>query len=178
MKKVRLKDKNFQLFIDSKELNNSIESLSNKINQDYSEREPIFLCVLNGAFVFAAELIKRFNHECQVSFVKLSSYQGVQSSGTINSLIGLNEDIKEKDVIIVEDIVDTGQTIANIVENILNKNPRSIEVATLLYKPKSYQKQIPIKYRAIEIGNDFIVGFGLDYNGLGRNLEEIYIIEK
>ena len=178
MKKVRLKDKNFQLFIDSKELNNSIESLSNKINQDYSDREPIFLCVLNGAFVFAAELIKRFNHECQVSFVKLSSYQGVQSSGTINSLIGLNEDIKEKDVIIVEDIVDTGQTIANIVENILIKNPRSIEVATLLYKPKSYQKQIPIKYRAIEIGNDFIVGFGLDYIGLGRNLEEIYIIEK
>ena len=178
MKKLTLKDKNFQLFIDSKELNNSIESLSNKINQDYSDREPIFLCVLNGAFVFAAELIKRFNHECQVSFVKLSSYQGVQSSGTINSLIGLNEDIKEKDVIIVEDIVDTGQTIANIVENILNKNPRSIEVATLLYKPKSYQKQIPIKYRAIEIGNDFIVGFGLDYNGLGRNLEEIYIIEK
>ena len=178
MKKVRLNDKSFQLFIDSKELNDSIESLSNKINQDYSDREPIFLCVLNGAFVFAAELIKRFNHECQVSFVKLSSYQGVQSSGTINSLIGLNEDIKGKDVIIVEDIVDTGQTIANIVENILNKNPRSIEVATLLYKPKSYQKQIPIKYRAIEIGNDFIVGFGLDYNGLGRNLEEIYIIEK
>ena len=178
MKKVRLKDKSFQLFIDSKELNDSIESLSNKINQDYSDREPIFLCVLNGAFVFAAELIKRFNHECQVSFVKLSSYQGVQSSGTINSLIGLNEDIKGKDVIIVEDIVDTGQTIANIVENILNKNPRSIEVATLLYKPKSYQKQISIKYKAIEIGNDFIVGFGLDYNGLGRNLEEIYIIEK
>ena len=178
MKKVRLKDKSFQLFIDSKELNDSIESLSNKINQDYSEREPIFLCVLNGAFVFAAELIKRFNHECQVSFVKLSSYQGLKSSGTINSLIGLNEDIKGKDVIIVEDIVDTGQTIANIVENILNKNPRSIEVATLLYKPKSYQKQIPIKYKAIEIGNDFIVGFGLDYNGLGRNLEEIYIIEK
>ena len=178
MKKVRLKDKSFQLFIDSKELNDSIELLSNKINQDYSDREPIFLCVLNGAFVFAAELIKRFNHECQVSFVKLSSYQGVQSSGTINSLIGLNEDIKGKDVIIVEDIVDTGQTIANIVENILNKNPRSIEVATLLYKPKSYQKQIPIKYKAIEIGNDFIVGFGLDYNGLGRNLEEIYIIEK
>ena len=178
MKKVRLNDKSFQLFIDSKELNDSIESLSNKINQDYSDREPIFLCVLNGAFVFAAELIKRFNHECQVSFVKLSSYQGVQSSGTINSLIGLNEDIKGKDVIIVEDIVDTGQTIANIVENILNQNPRSIEVATLLYKPKSYQKQIPIKYRAIEIGNDFIVGFGLDYNGLGRNLDEIYIIEK
>ena len=178
MKKVRLKDKSFQLFIDSKELNDSIESLSNKINQDYSEREPIFLCVLNGAFVFAAELIKRFNHQCQVSFVKLSSYQGLKSSGTINSLIGLNEDIKGKDVIIVEDIVDTGQTIANIVENILNKNPRSIEVATLLYKPKSYQKQIPIKYKAIEIGNDFIVGFGLDYNGLGRNLEEIYIIEK
>ena len=178
MKKVRLNDKSFQLFIDSKELNDSIESLSNKINQDYSDREPIFLCVLNGAFVFAAELIKRFNHECQVSFVKLSSYQGMQSSGTINSLIGLNEDIKGKDVIIVEDIVDTGQTIANIVENILNQNPRSIEVATLLYKPKSYQKQIPIKYRAIEIGNDFIVGFGLDYNGLGRNLEEIYIIEK
>ena len=121
MKKVRLKDKSFQLFIDSKELNDSIELLSNKINQDYSDREPIFICVLNGAFVFAAELIKRFNHECQVSFVKLSSYQGLKSSGTINSLIGLNEDIKGKDVIIVEDIVDTGQTIANIVENILKK---------------------------------------------------------
>ena len=178
MKKVRLKDRSFQLFIDSKELNDSIESLANKINQDYSDREPIFICVLNGAFVFAAELIKRFNHECQVSFVKLSSYQGLQSSGSINSLIGLNEDIKGKDVIIVEDIVDTGQTIANIVENILNKNPRSTEVATLLFKPKSYQKIIPIKYKALEIGNDFIVGFGLDYNGLGRNLEEIYIIEK
>lgn len=177
MKKVKLADKNFRLFIDSNELNNAIKTLAEKVNKDYSENPPIFLCVLNGSFIFASELIKRFNYDCKVSFIKLSSYEGVSSTGKIQELIGINESLNQKDIIIVEDIVDTGLTVANIIKELLNLNPKSIEVATLLFKPEAYKEEIEIKYKAIEVDNEFLVGFGLDYNGLGRNLEEIYIID-
>ena len=177
MNKVTLGDKNFRTFISSNELTKAIDSLAEKINIEYANKTPVFICVLNGSFMFATELIKRYNYDCTVTFIKLSSYDGIKSLGSVDNLIGLNENLREKDVIIVEDIVDSGLTVESVVEDILKLNPRSIEIATLLFKPKAYQKEIKIKYPAIEVGNEFLVGFGLDYNGLGRNLKEIYIIE-
>ena len=178
MKKVTLEDKHFKLFIESKKIIAEIDQLSLRINAYYANKKPIFFCVLNGAFLFASELIKRFDHECEVSFVKLSSYEGLNSSGVVRNLIGLNENIKDRELIIVEDIVDTGNTIYSVYNNIKSKEPKSLEVATLLFKPDAYQKNISIKYPVINVGNEFLVGFGLDYNGIGRNLQDIYIIEE
>ena len=178
MKKVKLHDKQFKLFINYEIIISKIENLVSVLNVKYSGKKPIFLCVLNGSFLFASELIKRFNHECEVSFVKLSSYQGLNSTGNIKNLIGINDNLEERNIIIVEDIVDTGYTIYSVMEEIKNHKPKSVEVATLLFKPKSYKKKIPINYAAINVGNEFLVGFGLDYNGIGRNLEDIFIIEE
>ena len=141
MKKVTLEDKHFKLFIESKKIISEIDQLSSKINAYYANKKPIFICVLNGAFLFASELIKRFDHECEVSFVKLSSYEGINSSGVVKNLIGLNENIKGRDLIIVEDIVDTGNTIDSVYNNIKTLEPNSLEVATLLFKPDAYQKK-------------------------------------
>ncbi|MDA9808935.1 hypoxanthine phosphoribosyltransferase [Flavobacteriales bacterium] len=178
MKKVKLHDKQFRLFIESGIITSKIKDLAEVINHDFANKKPIFLCVLNGSFLFASELIKRFNYDCEVSFVKLASYEGVQTTGKIKNLIGLNDEIKNRNVIVVEDIVDTGNTIYSVSEQLKKHHPSSVEIATLLYKPEAYQKSIPIKYPAIEVGNEFLVGFGLDYDGLGRNLEDIYIIEE
>ena len=142
MKKVTLEDKHFKLFLESKKILAEIDQLSSKINAYYANKKPIFICVLNGAFLFASELIKRFDHECEVSFVKLSSYEGINSSGVVKNLIGLNENIKGRDLIIVEDIVDTGNTIDSVYNNIKTLEPKSLEVATLLFKPDAYQKNI------------------------------------
>ena len=138
MKKVTLEDKHFKLFIESKKILAEIDQLCSEINAYYANKKPIFICVLNGAFLFASELIKRFEHECEVSFVKLSSYEGINSSGVVKNLIGLNENIKGRDLIIVEDIVDTGNTIDSIHNNIKTHEPKSLEVATLLFKPCIY----------------------------------------
>ena len=178
MKKVKLHDKQFKLFINYEIIISKIENLVSALNKNYADKKPIFLCVLNGSFLFASELIKRFNHECEVSFVKLSSYQGLNSTGNIKNLIGINDNLEERNIIIVEDIVDTGYTIYSVMEEIKNHKPKSVEVATLLFKPKSYKKKIQINYAAINVGNEFLVGFGLDYNGIGRNLEDIFIIEE
>jgi hypoxanthine phosphoribosyltransferase len=178
MKIVKLHDKQFQLYINNETINNKIEDLVNVLNINYVDKKPIFLCVLNGSFLFASELIKRFEHECEVSFVKLSSYKGINSTGEIKKLVGINDDLKGRNIIIVEDIVDTGNTIFSVIDEIKNYNPESVEVATLLFKPAAYQKQTTINYAAIIVGNEFLVGFGLDYNGIGRNLEDIYIIEE
>jgi hypoxanthine phosphoribosyltransferase len=178
MKKVKLHDKHFKLFIDYEIIISKIEDLVKVLNVNYAHKKPIFLCVLNGSFLFASELIKRFNHECEVSFVKLASYEGLNSTGNVKNLIGLNDNLNGRNIVIVEDIVDTGNTICSVTEEIKNHKPESVEVATLLFKPKAYQKNIPINYAAINVGNEFLVGFGLDYNGIGRNLEDIFIIEE
>lgn len=178
IKNITLGDKQFKPFIESDKIISKIINMSITLNKDYTNKKPLFICVLNGAFIFASELIKRFNHECEVSFVKLASYEGVESSGVVSNLIGLNEDLKDRNIIIVEDIVDTGNTISSVFEKIQAHQPKSIEVTTLLFKPKVYNKNIPIKYPVINVGNEFLVGFGLDYNGIGRNLEDIYIIEE
>ena len=178
MKKVSLEDKNFRIFIESAKIQEAIDAVSFKINNDFAKSNPIFVCVLNGSFMFASDLIKRFNHDCEVTFLKVASYEGTQSTGSIKELIGLNESISDRHVIIVEDIVDTGATLEAVVNELELLGPKSIQVSTLLYKPLAYKRTIPIDYAAIEVGNEFLVGYGLDYNGLGRNLEEIYIIEE
>lgn len=178
MKQVKLADKSFQLYIDSKKINLAIDEVAKKINEDYKGKCPLFLCVLNGSFLFAADLLKRFEGECEVSFVKISSYDGTSSSGELRKLIGLNEKIEGRDVIVVEDIVDTGFTLEGVYEQLKTHNPKTIKTATLLFKPNAYQKDIDINYIALSVGNEFLVGFGLDYDGLGRNLEDIYIIKE
>lgn len=178
MKQVKLLDKSFRLFIDSSKINKAIVDLSKIINNDYKESCPLFICVLNGSFLFAADLLRRFEYQCEVSFIKISSYQGTSSTGNLKELIGLNEEIKGRDVIVVEDIVDTGNTLEGVYNQLNKFKPKSIQTATLLFKPNAYKKTIEVKYSALKVGNEFLVGYGLDYNGLGRNLEDIYIINE
>jgi hypoxanthine phosphoribosyltransferase len=156
----------------------SVEHIADRINKDYEGREILFVAVLNGAFVFAADLVRRVKPLCRITFVKVASYQGDASGGVVRELIGLKEDLGGKHVILVEDIVDTGFTLEHIVKQIRSRyKPASIAVATLLFKPQSYRKSIVIDYAGVEIPNNFVVGCGLDYNGYGRNFEDIYAVE-
>ena len=159
------------------QIRSSIEQIADRINSDYEGKEILFIAILNGAFMFAAELVRKVKPVCRISFVKVASYQGDASGGIVRELIGLTEDLNGKHVILVDDIVDTGFTLAHIMKQIKTTyKPASIAVASLLFKPQSYRKSIAIDYVGIEIPNDFVVGWGLDYNGYGRNLEDIYVI--
>ena len=155
-----------------------IDELAEKINHDFAGKDVVFLGILNGAFLFAAELFKRINLKARISFVKLASYEGTKSSGSVKELIGWNEDIKGMTVIVIEDIVDTGHTLELIVGELKVRKVAEIKIATLLYKPKAYTKKIPLNYVGFEIPNDFVVGFGLDYDGYGRNLPSVYTLIK
>jgi hypoxanthine phosphoribosyltransferase len=176
MQKVTLKDKTFELSIPYEKILQAIETLAQKINKDFAGKEPLFLVILNGSFMFSADLLKMISLDCQVSFVKLASYAGTQTTHTVKKLIGLNEEIKNRSVIILEDIIDTGITMEKLLEEINFFQPAEISIATLLFKPAAMTKEITIDYVGIEIPNDFIVGYGLDYDGLGRNLKDIYKI--
>lgn len=173
---IQLHDKQFKPFIDSSKIQEVIDSLGKRINQDYKDKQPLFIGILNGSFLFAADLVREFDGNCDVSFMKMASYEGTNSTGTVNELIGLNESIKDRHVVILEDIVDTGNTLEKLFQELEKQQPKSLAIATLLFKPKAYQKDIPVKYVAMEVGNEFLVGYGLDYDGLGRNLKDIYII--
>jgi hypoxanthine phosphoribosyltransferase len=177
MKQVKIHDKEFKLFISHEKIQSVVEEMAEKMNHDLAGKDPLFLCILNGSFMFAAELFKRIDMvEAEISFVKLASYQGDQTTGSVKQLIGLNENIENRTVVILEDIVDTGITIDNIQEQLRGLNPKEVHVATLLLKPDALQKDVELKYVGIEIPNDFIVGYGLDYDGLGRNLIDIYSV--
>jgi hypoxanthine phosphoribosyltransferase len=177
MKQVKIHDKEFKLFIPHEKIQSVVEEMAEKINRDLAGKDPLFLCILNGSFMFAAELFKRIDMvETEISFVKLASYQGDQTTGSVKQLIGLNENIENRTVVILEDIVDTGITIDNIQEQLRGLNPKEVHIATLLLKPDALQKDVELKYVGIEIPNDFIVGYGLDYDGLGRNLIDIYTV--
>jgi hypoxanthine phosphoribosyltransferase len=163
--------------INRSQVRTSIEYIADRINSDYTGKEILFVAVLNGAFMFAAELVRKVKPLSRITFVKVASYQGDTSEGMIRELIGLKEDLNGKHVILVEDIVDTGFTLDHIMKQIKAAyKPASIAVASLLFKPQSYRKSIVVDYVGIEIPNDFVVGWGLDYNGYGRNLEDIYAI--
>lgn len=173
---ITVKDKTFKPFISEEKLHESIKLVAQKINDDYKGKSPIFLGVLNGSFMFFADLLKSIDISCTVSFVKLASYEGTSTTGTVNELIGLNEDVEGKDIILIEDIVDTGNTLVKLYDILADKNPNSIKIATLLYKPEAYKKHHNIDYVGIEIPNAFVLGYGLDYDGLGRNLSSIYVL--
>ena len=167
----------FKPKISSSEIQNAVAEVAKQINKDLKGKKPLFLAVLNGSFMFAADLMKKVNIECEISFVKVASYEGTSSTGKIKQLIGLNEEIKGRTVVVIEDIVDTGNTIENVWEQLKSLGVADIKICTLLFKPNAYSKTVPIEYAAIVIPNDFIVGYGLDYKGLGRNLEDIYVLD-
>ncbi len=178
MKNVTLHDKTFKPFLSKEEIQRAIEKLALDIQKDYEGLNPIFLGVLNGSFLFTADLVREFEGNCEVSFIRMASYEGTNTTGNVNTIMGLKESLKDRHVIIIEDIVDTGNTIERLVQLLTKEQPTSLKIATLLYKPKAYQKEIPIDYVAITVGNEFLVGYGLDYDGLGRNLKDIYIINE
>ena len=171
---IKLHDLEFEPYISEEEINAAIDKLAQELNKDYRDVTPVFLGVLNGSFMFASEVIKRFSGDCEVSFIKLGSYQGTQTTGNVKTLLGLNQSLKGKEVILLEDIVDTGNTLEEINEILEKEEVRNYEVASLFYKPEAYKKNFEIKYKGFEIPNKFIVGYGLDYDGLGRNLTQIY----
>lgn len=176
MKEVQVLDKKFGVSITEKELLESIQKMGDQINEDLKGKEVIFLGILNGCFMFASDLYKCINIPSQISFLKLASYQGTTSLGSVKRLIGINENFENKTVVILEDIIDTGNTLDNIIKQLKGYEPAEIKVATLLFKPEAYTKDIPIDYIGKEIPNDFIVGYGLDYDGFGRNLRDIYTL--
>lgn len=173
-KLVRLHDKNFRLYKSESEILSAVREVAHLINEDYIGKRPLLVPILNGSFMFASDLIKELMLDCELSFVKAVSYQGTQSNGSLNTLIGLNESIEGRHIIIIEDIVDTGHTLSKILPVFQEKNPASIKIASLLFKPNALQVPLEIDYVGMEIPNEFIVGYGLDYDGLGRNLRDIY----
>jgi len=177
MKTVKLWDKEFRISYPATEIQADIATMAKIMSTDLEkEDKPLFISVLNGSFIFTADIVRHFNFPCEVSFVKLSSYEGTSTTGTVNELIGLTESIKDRTVVILEDIVDTGITLGKLVETLKSYQPKAVKVATLLYKPESYKGSIKIDYIGKTIPNDFIVGYGLDYNGIGRNLADIYTL--
>ena len=176
MKETVILDKTFRETIPGDVINKRIDELAEEINRDYAGKDVIFLGILNGSFMFASELFKRISLKAQISFIKLASYKGTRSSGSIKELIGWNEEIKGRDIIIIEDIVDSGKTLENVVDELILRKVGSIGIVTLLLKPGAYSKNVNIDYAGFEIPNDFVVGYGLDYNGFGRNLTSIYTL--
>ena len=173
---VKIKDLTFKTFIPESEIQQRVKAVAEKINKDLDGKNPLLLAVLNGSFVFAADLIRNITIPCEISFVKLASYQGTTSTGKIKEVIGLNEDLTGRTVVIVEDIVDTGFTMKRMRETLGTRHPESIHICSLLVKPDKLQVPLNIEYAAIEIPNDFIVGYGLDYDQQGRQLRDIYTI--
>ena len=173
---IKIKDKTFKTSIAEAEIKQRIKDIAARINQDMAGKNPLFLCVLNGAFMFAADLLREITIPCEVSFVKLASYEGVLSTGKVKEVIGLNVDISGRTVVIVEDIVDTGLTMQRMIESLGTRNPESVHICALLVKPEKLEVPLNIEYAALEIPNDFIVGYGLDYDQQGRNLPDIYTV--
>ena len=178
MKNVKVLDKEFSIYLPEEKILSQIKKVADEINKDLAGEEPIFMGILNGSFMFASDLYKDITLDSQITFLKLASYQGTSSTGKIKRLIGINEDIKDKTVIIIEDIVDTGNTLDSIIKQLRGYEPKEILVATMLFKPEAFEKDYEVHYIALEIPNDFIVGYGLDYDGYGRNLKNIYSLSK
>lgn len=176
MAQITIKDKTFKTSIPEAEILKRIQVVADRINNDMKDKNPLLLAVLNGSFIFAADLMRMLTIPCEISFVKLASYQGTTSTGTIKEVLGINEDLTNRTVIIVEDIVETGLTMKRMIETLGTRNPESIHICSLLVKPDRLQVPLDIEYAVMEIPNDFILGYGLDYDHQGRNLRDIYTI--
>ncbi len=177
MDRVTVNGKSFRMSIPESDILREVDRVAAEINRDMDGANPIFLCVLNGAFMFAADLMKRVSIPCEISFVKLSSYNGTQSTGDVRQLIGLSDSLRGRNVIIVEDIVDSGLTMLHLLDLIREHEPKDVKICSLLVKPEKLKVDLHVDYVAMEIPNDFIVGYGLDYDGAGRNLPSIYTLE-
>ncbi|HSH66195.1 MAG TPA: hypoxanthine phosphoribosyltransferase [Bacteroidia bacterium] len=173
-----INDKPFKMYLSVDQISTAVSGMAERMNLELKDKSPLFLIVLNGAFMFASDLLKKITIDCGLSFVKISSYEGMSSTNQVKQLIGLDEDIKGRTVVIVEDIVDTGVTMENLITYLELKEPAAIKIATLLHKPEALQKNIVLDYVGIEVANKFLVGYGLDYDGRGRNLQDIYILDK
>lgn len=176
MDPIKIHDKKFKISYPESEILERVKAVADRINKDMAGKNPLFLAVLNGSFIFAADLMRMITIPCEISFVKLASYQGTMSTGKIKEVIGINEDISGRTVIIVEDIVESGLTMKRMIDSLGTRNPESVHICTLLLKPEKLTVDLNIEYAAIEIPNDFIVGYGLDYNQQGRNLRDIYTL--
>jgi hypoxanthine phosphoribosyltransferase len=176
MDKVRILDKEFKLFITEKQIQEAVKEMARRMNKELKGKKVFFIGILNGCFMFAADLVKHLDLDCTITFLKLASYQGASSTGKVKRLIGLNEDIKDQTVVVLEDIVDTGITLDFIQKQLRGYEPAEIKVATLLYKPEVCRHNVSLDYVGMEIPDDFVVGYGLDYNGFGRNLKQIYTV--
>jgi hypoxanthine phosphoribosyltransferase len=171
---IQLKDKTFTPFIQAATIQARIAQIANELDQEYSEKNPVFIVMLKGAFLFAADLLKNVTTNCEIIFIRLKSYEGTHSTGQVKVLLGIQEDLKNRHVIILEDIVDSGKTLHDFLPMLQQEKPASIKVATLLFKPESLKYDIKPNFVGFEISNEFVVGYGLDYDELGRNLPDIY----
>lgn len=178
MAKVKVLDKEFETSIPESKILAAVDNVAKKINAELDGKDPLFVCILNGAFMFASDLMKRVTIPSKISFVKVASYNGTSTTGKVKELIGLNEDIKGKIVVLVEDIVDTGITIEMLKDQVLSMGASEVQIATMLFKPQSCKPEVNPEYIGLNIPNDFIVGHGLDYDGYGRNLRDIYTLIK
>ena len=176
METIRIKDKQFKTFITEEQILKEVARVGEEINRDLADANPLFVSVLNGSFMFTADLMKHVSVPCENSFVKLASYAGTSSTGKVKELVGLNDDITGRTIVIVEDIIDTGLTMERLIETLKARNPKEIRIATLLVKPDKLKVDLDINYIAMSIPNDFIVRYGLDYDGLGRNYRDIYTV--
>lgn len=176
MKNIQVKDKCFTIYLTKEQIEKRVKEVALQINKDLDEENPLFLAILNGSFIFAADIIRSITIPCEVSFIRVSSYQGMSSTGNIKQIMGLQEDIEGRTVVILEDVIDSGLTMRELLGLLEKKHPAAIHVATLLLKPDNLKVDLDIKYRCFDIPNDFIVGYGLDYDGYGRNLDSIYTV--
>lgn len=178
LSRIKIHDKIFEPFISAEDIDKAVTIVAENITKKYRGRQPVFIGVLNGCFYFAADLMKKIDFNCEISFVKVASYVGTQTTGNVRQLLGLDQKVSGRDVIIIEDIVDTGNTIEAVTEIIRNMGAASVAVATLLMKPEVYSKKVKIDYVAIDIDPEFVVGYGLDYDGFGRNLNQLYVLSQ
>lgn len=176
--KITLNDKSFRVLIPAEDIDKAVSRVAEQLNERYEGRTPIFLGVLSGSFHFLSDLVRKVDFESQVTFVKLSSYNGTESTGNVTQLLGIDIDIEGRDIIIVEDIVETGHSMSYLLDYLRAKRPASVAICTLFFKPDKFLYNYKIDYTALTIGNEFIVGYGLDYNQLGRNLKDIYVIDE
>ncbi|HDS07568.1 MAG TPA: hypoxanthine phosphoribosyltransferase [Bacteroides sp.] len=171
---VRVDDRQFRLYIGQAKIEQEVTRIAGELERDFSAKDPIFMPILNGAFMFASDLFRKFDFPCQITFLKLASYSGTGSTGTVKQLIGINRELKDRVVVVLEDIVDTGITLETILRQLSGFQPAEVRVATFLHKPDCTIREVRLDYVGMEIPNDFVVGYGLDYNEYGRNLREIY----
>ena len=173
---IRIKDKSFEVSIPNEEIQQKVKALAEKMNKDYAGKNPVFVCILNGAFVFMADLVRYLDFQPDVVFAKYSSYEGMNTTGKVKEVLGVSVDLEGKDVVLGEDIIDTGITMSHVLPIFQAKGVASVKIATMLMKPEKLKCNIKVDYCAMEIPNDFIVGYGLDYDGLGRNYKDIYTV--